>query len=230
MIGNSVRLIRSGVISAKLWAASFLANVGTMTLSVFLDDELFPALSVGAKALLSIGLIFGVIAMFSTIWNLTRAMAFATVDEKGGVGPWIGWGFVVIVPIIPLMILLDFASTDQRFWLLSSFTIAASICLLVPFAVHATGRAINRKGASIGTILDYWLPRYGRLFIAYFIASVPLTMICDALDNYGRTTQIDAILTGLAVSILYYIITLLGIAVTVIAYREAEAGRSMSLS
>lgn len=230
MITDSVKLIFSGAISTKLWLAAILANVGAMTLSVFIDDELFPDLGVGATALLTIILIVGVIALFVTLWNLTRALALAHTGEQGGVGPWIGWGFVAILPVVPLFILLDFASDEQPFWLLSSFVLAAASCLLVPISVHATGRAINRNGASLGTIFDYWLARYTRLFVAYFIVSVPLTMISDALDNYGNSTPTDAILTAFATSILYFIVTLLSIAVTVIAYREAEAGRPLSAS
>lgn len=230
MITDSVKLIFSGVISTKLWVAALLTNVGVMTLSVFTDDELFPHISVGASALLTIGLIVGVIGLFVTLWNLTRVLALARADEQGGVGPWIGWGFVAMLPVLPLFILFDFASGNQPFWLLSSFVLAAASCLLVPISVHATGRAINRNGPSLGTIFDYWLARYTRLFVAYFIVSVPLTMISDGLDNYGNSTPTDAVLTAFATSILYFIVTLLGIAVTVIAYREAEAGKPLSAS
>lgn len=230
MITDSVKLIFSGAISTKLWVAALLANVGAMTLTAFLDDELFPDLSVGATALLTISLIVGVIGLFVTRWKLTRALALAHADEQGGVGPWLGWGFVAMLPVLPLFILLDFASDKQPFWLLSSFVFAAASCLLVPISVHATGRAINQNGPSLSAIFDYWLARYTRLFVAYFIVSVPLTMISDALDNYGNSTPTDAVLTTFATSILYFIVTLLSIAVTVIAYREAEASRPLSVS
>jgi len=201
-----------------------------MTLSVFIDDELFPDLSVGATALLTISLIIGVIALVVTHWNLTRALALSHADEQGDVGPWIGWSIVAILPVLPLSFLLDSASDKQPFWLLSSFVFAAASCLLVPISVHATGRAINQNGPSLGAIFDYWLARYTRLFIAYLLVSVPLTMISDALYNYGKSSQTVAVLTAFATSILYFIVTLLSIAVTVIAYREAEAGRPLSAS
>lgn len=70
MITDSVKLIFSGVISTQLWFAALLANVGVMTLLAFTDDELFPNLSGGATAILSISIIVGAIAFFVTHWKL----------------------------------------------------------------------------------------------------------------------------------------------------------------
>jgi len=53
-------------------------------------------------------------------------------------------------------------------------------------------------------------------------------MISDALDHYGKSTPAVAILSTFVASILYFIVTVLTIAVTVIAYREAEAGKPLS--
>jgi hypothetical protein len=53
-------------------------------------------------------------------------------------------------------------------------------------------------------------------------------MISDALDHYGKSTPTVAILSAFATSILYFIATLLTIAVTVTAYREAEVGKPVS--
>lgn len=230
MITDSVKLIFSGAISTKLWIAALLANVGAMTLSVFIDDELFPGLGVGATALLTIILIAGVIALFVTLWKLTRAMALVHADEQGDVGAWIVWGVVAMLPGSLISLLLVFGSDKPLFWLLNSFISGAASCLLVPLLVHAAGRAINRNSPSRTSIIDYWWSRYARLFVAYFIASVPLTMISDALDHYGKSTPTVAILSTFVSSILYFIVTLLTIAVTVIAYREAEASRPLSAS
>lgn len=228
MITDSVKLIFSGVISTQLWFSALLVNVGAMTLLVFRDDELFPDRRVGATVFLLIGLTVGAIAFFVTHWRLTRAMALVHAGEQGDVGAWIVWSVVAMLPAAIISLLLYFGSDKQPFWLLSSFISAAASCLLVPLLVHAAGRAINRNSPSRTSIIDYWWSRYKRLFVAYFIASVPLTMINDALDHYGKSTPTVAVLSAFASSILYFIVTLLTIAITVIAYREAEAGKPLS--
>lgn len=228
MITDSVKLIFSGVISTQLWFSALLANVGVMTLLAFTDDELFPNLSGGATAILSISIILGAIASIVTHWKLTRAMALAHADEQGDVGAWIVWGVVAMLPAAIISILLYIGSDKQPFWLLSSFISGAASCLLVPLLVHAAGCAINRNSPSRNSIIDYWWSRYKRLFVAYFIASVPLTMFSDALDHYGKSTPTVAVFSAFVSSILYFIITLLTIAVTVIAYREAEVGKPVS--
>jgi hypothetical protein len=228
VITDSVKLIFSGVISTQLWFAALLANVGVMTLLAFTDDELFPNLSGGATAILSIIIIVGAIAFFVTHWKLTRAMALVHADEQGDVGAWIVWSVVAMLPGSLISLLLVFGSDKPLFWLLNSFISGAASCLLVPLLVHAAGRAINRNSPSRASIIDYWWSRYARLFVAYFIASVPLTMISDALDHYGKSTPAVAILSTFVSSILYFIVTVLTIAVTVIAYREAEAGKPLS--
>lgn len=228
MITDSVKLIFSGAISTKLWLAAILANVGVMTLLAFTDDKLFPDLSGGATALLSISIIVGGIAFFVTHWKLTRAMALVHADEQGDVGAWIVWGVVAMLPSSLISFFLVFGSDKPIFWLLNSFISGATSCLLVPLLVHAAGRAINRNSPSRTSIIDYWWSRYARLFVAYFIASVPLTIIIDALDHYGKSTPTVAILSTFISSILYFIVTLLTIAVTVIAYREAESDKPLS--
>lgn len=228
MITDSVKLIFSGAISTKLWLAAIVANVGVLTLFAFKDDNLFPDLSGGTTAILSISIIVGAIASIVTHWKLTRAMALVHADEQGDVGAWIVWGVVAMLPSSLISFFLVFGTDKPIFWLLDSFISGATSCLLVPLLVHAAGRAINRNGPSRTSIIDYWWSRYARLFVAYFIASVPLTMIWDALDHYGKSTPTVAILSTFVSSILYFIVTLLTIAVTVIAYREAEAGRPLS--
>lgn len=228
MITDSVKLVFSGVISTQLWFAALLANVGVMTLLAFTDDALFPDLSGGTTVILSISIIVGAIAFFVTHWKLTRAMALVHADEQGDVGAWIVWSIVAMLPAAIISLLLYFGSDKQPFWLLSSFISAAASCLLVPLLVHAAGRAINRNSPSRTSVIDYWWSRYKRLFVAYFIASAPLTMISDALYHYGKSTPTVAILSAFASSILYFIVTLFTIAITVIAYREAEAGKPLS--
>lgn len=228
MITDSVKLIFSGVISTQLWFSALLANVGAMTLLVFTDDELFPDRRDGASVFLLISLIVGTIALVVTHWKLTRAMAMAHSDEQGDVGAWIVWGVVAMLPGSLISLLLVFGSDKPLFWLLNSFISGAASCLLVPLLVHAAGRAINRNSPSRNSIIDYWWSRYKRLFVAYFIASVPLTMFSDALDHYGKSTPTVAVFSAFVSSILYFIITLLTIAVTVIAYREAEVGKPVS--
>lgn len=228
MITDSVKLVFSGVISTQLWFATLVANVGVMTLLAFTDDALFPDFSGGATVILSINIIVGTIALLVTHWKLTRAMALVHADEQGDVGEWIVWSVVAMLPAAIISLLLYFGSDKQPFWLLSSFISAAASCLLVPLLVHATGCAINRNSPSRTSVIDYWWSQYKRLFVAYFIASAPLTMIIDALYHYGKSTPTVAVLSAFASSILYFIVTLLTIAITVIAYREAEAGKPLS--
>ncbi len=225
MIRDAVNLIISGVVSRKLWIIAFIANVGTMSSFAFFDVGADADPDIGFLGLLAIGLIIGVVAIFVTSWMLTRALARTKYDEQGGVGAWIGWGVVSTTPIMLAAILLYFTFEEQPHWLIVSIILEISMCITSPFLVLAAGRAINRNGPQTRSILNYWLGRYGRLFFGYFVAAVPLTLIADAIGEFGRATPTNLVLTGLASAILYFCSSILVIAVTVVAYREAEAGR-----
>ncbi len=225
MIRDAIKLILSGVISAKLWVAAALANVGTLVLATFLDDQLFPQIGDIAKAVLGLAFVIGVIGLFATLWKLTRTLGMAKSDEQGAVGPWIGWSIIALLPALLLIIALEFGSDAPLPWWINSFIFSVTMCLNVPITVHANGKAINANGLSIGEICFYWLKNYPRLFVAYLLISLPFILLSDAIDWYALGTKSDAIWRSIMSSTLNFISALLGIAITVTAYREAEASR-----
>lgn len=223
MIRDAIKLVLSGIVSTKLWIAAMLANVGTLVLVEFLDQELFPNMGAAVTATLVGVLIVGAVGIFVTLWKLTRKLGRAKADEHGDIGSWIGWGIVSALPAIPFIALLDFGAEAPPLWWFNSLLVAVTMCLAVPVAVHASGRAINAAGPSLGVIFDYWLKNYFRLFIAYFAVSAPVELVSDALNRFGRGTSQEAILGSFIVSTMYFISSILAIAITVLAYREAEA-------
>lgn len=229
MIRDAVKLLTSGVLGVELWAVALLVNVVGLISTVMLDEAIFPRFGAGLQAVLVLVLFTCVAGIFVTMWKMTRALGLAQDDEQGSVGAWIGWGVLAGLPsILMILALKTDGDVAPPHWWLNSLLISTAGCITVPVIVHATGRAINRDGPTLGAICDYWIKNYGRLFLAYFLASVPLTLVTDGLDAFGRPTQTDAILSTLVSSILYFVSATLGIAIAVIAYREAEAGRPLT--
>ena len=189
----------------------------------FLDNELFPELGVGTHAVLALALFLGLAGVFVTSWQLTRALANAKSDERGFVGSWFGWGVVAVMPSVLVIGLFEIRRETSALWWFESIVVSLVASMTVPILVHAAGRAINDNGPSLGMICDYWLGNFGRLFVAFFLATAPLTFICDGLYEFGQATPTDAILSSFVSTVLSLASALLTLSITVVAYREAEA-------
>lgn len=231
MIRDALKLLSSGIVSIELWTVAVLANVVGLTSTVMLDEEMFPSFGVGLQAILVFAVFASAAGIFVTAWKITRLLGLAQDSEQGGVAAWLGWGLIAVVPSVLMILALETdGDVTPPHWWLNSLLISTATCVTVPVIVHANGRAINREGPTFGAICDYWIKNYGRLFLAYFLATVPLTLISDGLDAFGRPTPTDAILSTMVSAILYFLSTMAGIAITVIAYREAEARRTQIAS
>lgn len=226
MIGSSATLISSGFVSGKLWLAAGASHLCTFTLAVFLDDSLFPALTGGLQAALTVVVLSGFIGIIVTAWKLTRALAQTAETERGFVGSWIGWAMVASLPC--LFVVAGFGIWDENaaYWWLESLSMSLVTALVAPILVHSTGRAINDNGPSLGFICDYWLDSYSRVFVAYLVAVAPFMLAADGFYMLVPTAQIGAVLIAFASTFFSFASTVFAIAVTVTAYREAEAARS----
>lgn len=230
MLNDAIKLLSSGLVSTGLWIAAFLSFVGAFSLITLIDNELFPETSTVAWVILAFAVFLGVVGVFVTSWKLTRVLAQATADERGFMGSWLGWGLVAITPSSILLLVFEARIETSAFWWLESIAVSVAACLTVPIVVHATGRAINDNGPSLGLICDYWLGRYGRLFFAYFLATVPLTLVSDGLYEFGNVTNAVAITSDFVSTVISFASAMLTIAITVVAYREAETARSAPAS
>ena len=223
MLNDIYDRISSGRVSLTLWFLAYIANVSWFSIYVLLDESAFSnppwLLETGKFFAMPLAIVF----VFYTMWVITRRLGNAKPDERGGFLPWIGWTFLAALPSFLIYILLGAVWQISEHWWLETLVFSLSIGLVVPLLVHANGRAINAEGPTIGHTLKYVLKNYSRIFGAYMMASLPFAMASDGLQVFEVESKWTIISLAIMSGTILFFSEVLCIAITVAAYRKAEA-------
>jgi hypothetical protein len=136
-------------------------------------------------------MIFWALLLFFVLWKASRILGLAPSAQLGSIGSWFGWNLVGISLSLTGLFLWVWTQEQAEDTLLE--TLATSlltiilVAIMAPFLVHGTGRAINRDGPSIRTILLHWRTNWFYLAIAVIVVAVPLGFAGDALYHFFQT-------------------------------------------
>jgi hypothetical protein len=223
MLNDIYARISSGRVSLKLWFLAYIANVLWVSIYVLLDEPAFsnpPWLhATGTFFAMPLAIVF----VFYTMWEIIRRLGNAKPDERGGLLQWIGWTFLAAFPLVLIYVMLGAVWNISEYWWLESLVFSLSTVLVVPVLVHADGRAINAEGPTIGHTLKYVLKNYSRIFGAYMMALLPFALAGDGLQVFEVESKWATISLAFMSGTIGFLSSVLCIAITVTAYREAEA-------
>jgi hypothetical protein len=225
MFDRVIERILSGRVSGTLWLSALLANVIGLGSTAFLDERVLPEprwFQIGGVALL---LMIAVVMMFYTAWEMIRRLGDARRDERGSFAAWIGWSIVATMPAALFVGFWEAGRDGAENWWFSSLAFSILLALAVPLFIHADGRAINAKGPPLSRTMEFARKNYGRIFGAYLLASLPFALVTDGLNALNIESK--SMIIGLAIlsALVGFVSSILCMAITVTAFREAEAGQ-----
>jgi hypothetical protein len=225
MFDRVIDRILSGRVSWKLWLSALLANVIGLGSTAFLDERVLPEPSwfqIGGLALL---LMIAVVVIIYTAWEMIRRLGDARPHERGSFAAWVGWSIVGIMPAALFVGFLEAGWDVAENWWFSSLAFSILLALAVPLFIHADGRAINAEGPPLSCTMEFARKNYGRIFGAYLLASLPFALVTDGLDALNIESKSTIIALAIFSALIGFVSSILCIAITVTAFREAEEGQ-----
>jgi CDP-diglyceride synthetase len=225
MFDRVIERILSGRVSGKLWLSALLANVIGLGSTAFLDERVLPEPSwfqIGGLVLL---LLIAVVTIIYTAWEMIRRLGDARPHEQGSFAAWIGWSIVAIMPAALFVGVLETIWAAKASWWFSSLAFSVLQVLAVPLLIHADGRAINAEGPPLSRTMEFARKNYGRIFGAYILATLPSGLAIDGLDNLDVESTSLIIVLAILSALIGFVSSILCIAITVTAFREAEEGQ-----
>ena len=135
---------------------------------------------------------YSLIILFA-LWKASRVIGQAPSSQKGAVGPWIGWNGVGTLLVFATAMILPLTGWNQdeslSSTLMTSLFFACSMAVMVPFFIHATGRAINFGGPSVRVVLAYCRPHWMVLIIAFLVLVVPSVFVSDLVRYFSPARE-----------------------------------------